>query len=133
MGWGWEILPPVEAPAHIDLITMQYLTKNRRFSIFKGSSINHVDNFLEIFKPLPPLWTILVYMAYVILWNFGKAPSPPLAMSTWLMNDPFRYKIFPKQLNSFMFYYGMCMTDNIFRTSKIFYEVTPIWKTMTSN
>ena len=51
------------------------------------SFINHVDRFLDIFDPPPPLWTILLNKAYVVTWTFGKLPLPP-AMSTWFMNDP---------------------------------------------
>ena len=41
-----------------------------------GSSINHVDRFLNIFDPLPPSWIILLNKAYVVIWTFGKPPSP---------------------------------------------------------
>ena len=37
-----------------------------------------------VFEPPPPLWTILLNKAYVVIWTFGKPPSP--AMSTWFMN-----------------------------------------------
>ena len=48
------------------------------------SSINHVDSFLNIFNPLPPLRAILLNKAYVFIWTFGK-PPPPV---TWFINDP---------------------------------------------
>ena len=38
----------------------------------KGSSINHVDSFFDIFDPSPPLWTILLYFTTcIVLWTFG--------------------------------------------------------------
>ena len=39
------------------------------------------------FNPPPPLWTILLNKAYVVIWTLGKLPLPP-AMSTWFLNDP---------------------------------------------
>ena len=51
-----------------------------------GLFINHVDRFLDILDPPPTLWTILLNKAYVVIWKFGKTPSP--AMSTWFINDP---------------------------------------------
>ena len=35
-----------------------------------------MDRFLEIFDPLPPLWTILLNKAYVVIWTFGIPPPP---------------------------------------------------------
>ena len=32
--------------------------------------------FWTFFDPLPPLWTILLNRAYVLIWTFGKPPSP---------------------------------------------------------
>ena len=46
-----------------------------RKELYKGSSINHVDRFLNIFDPPPPSWTILLNKAYVVIWTFGKLPS----------------------------------------------------------
>ena len=43
--------------------------------------------FWAFLTPPPPLWTILLNKAYVVIWTFGKPPLPP-AMSTWFMNDP---------------------------------------------
>ena len=40
--------------------------------------INHVDRILDFFDPPPPLWTILLNRAYVVIWTFGKPPSPCL-------------------------------------------------------
>ena len=53
-----------------------------------GPSINHVDNFLDIFNPPPPLWTILLNKSYVVIWTFGKLPSPCLAhmVYEWPLN-----------------------------------------------
>ena len=42
----------------------------------RGSFIDHVDRFLNIFDPPPPLWTILLNKAYVVTWTFGKLPLP---------------------------------------------------------
>ena len=42
----------------------------------KGSFINHVDRNLDFLTPLPPLWTILLNRAYVVIWTFGKPLSP---------------------------------------------------------
>ena len=36
------------------------------------------------FLPLPPLWTIFLNNAYVVIWTFGQPPF----MSTWFMDDP---------------------------------------------
>ena len=38
------------------------------------------------FDPLLPSWTILLNKAYVVIWIFGKPPSP--SMSTWFMDAP---------------------------------------------
>ena len=51
-----------------------------------GSFIHHVDRNLDFFDPPPPLWTILLSKAYVVIRIFGKPPPP--AMSAWLMNAP---------------------------------------------
>ena len=42
----------------------------------KGPSINHVNSFLDIFDPPPPLTTILLNKAFVVIWIFGKPPTP---------------------------------------------------------
>ena len=31
---------------------------------------------MDFFDPPPPLWTILLNRAYVVIWTFGKPPSP---------------------------------------------------------
>ena len=53
-----------------------------------GSFIDYVDRNLDFLTPSPPLWTILLNKAYVVIWTFGNPPLPP-AMSTWFMNVPF--------------------------------------------
>ena len=53
----------------------------------RGSFIKHVDRNFDFLDPAPPLWTILLYNAYVVIWTFGKPPLPP-AKSTWFMNAP---------------------------------------------
>ena len=61
---------------------------------------------LYYFDPLPPLWTILLYKAYVVIWTFGKPPPP--AMSTWFMNDPLAQNLHyaPSQIMFKMCYSG---------------------------
>ena len=45
---------------------------NKVHSLF----INHVDRFLDIFDtPFPPLWTILLNKAYVVIWTSGTPLS----------------------------------------------------------
>ena len=45
-----------------------------------------MDRNLDFFDPPPPLWAILLNRAYVVIWSFGKPPSP--AMSTWRFTFP---------------------------------------------
>ena len=35
-----------------------------------------MDRFLDFFEPPPPLWTILLNKAYVVIWTFGIPPPP---------------------------------------------------------
>ena len=43
----------------------------------RGSSINHLVNFLGIFDPRSPSWSLLLNKTYVIKWSFGKPQPPP--------------------------------------------------------
>ena len=56
---------------------LKYILNCVSFYFCKGSSINHVDNFLDIFLPPSFLWTILLNEAYAVIRTFGK-PLPPL-------------------------------------------------------
>ena len=44
-----------------------------------------MDIFLDIFDPPPPLWTILLNKAYVVICTYGKPPSPlPCPHGLWM-------------------------------------------------
>ena len=43
---------------------------------FKGTFINHVVNFLGIFDPFPPSWSLLLNKAYVLKWPFEGVYKP---------------------------------------------------------
>ena len=51
-----------------------------------------MDRCLDIFDPLPPLWTISLNKAYVVTWTFGKLPLPP-AYPHGLWMPPYQYDI----------------------------------------
>ena len=68
------------------LIKNETLYDNIQNRCTRGTSINHVDRFLDFFDPPPPMWIILLNKGYVLMWIFREPPPPWL--STWFMDVP---------------------------------------------
>ena len=63
-----------------------------------------MDRNLDFLTPLPPLWTILLNEAYVVIWTFGK-PSLPLPCPHGLWMPPNRKKEAKQGLRFFQILY----------------------------
>ena len=61
-----------------------------------------MDGILDIFDPLPPLWTILLNKAYVVIWTFG---NPPLPYHVHMVHECPLRNIFCNRLYIFNFYF----------------------------
>ena len=48
----------------------------RKDQIKKGVIHKPCGQIFGHFLPSPPLWTCLLNMGYVLIWTFGKPPSP---------------------------------------------------------
>ena len=69
-GQGWTV--KLEKWEHLLLFPAAYVVAHHT----KGLFINHVDRNLDFYDPpLPPLWTILLNRAYVVIWTISKPPS----------------------------------------------------------
>ena len=66
-------------------LAMESVTQRAQF-LHLGASINYVDSFLDIFGPLSPTWTILIYR--LGLSSMGIWLPPPPSMPSWFMDAP---------------------------------------------